>query len=142
MRLIPALLILGLVLFLGSLLTGIGNVPLGATLRAYIGQGDPLVVLVMQELRLPRAALAVLIGLALGLAGAAMQGLLRNPLAEPGIVGTSGFAALGAVLALQTGLAAVMPMALPLATTSSDARHLIRLLGVSSSPCVIVIASI
>ena len=131
MRLIPALLILGLVLFLASLLTGMGNVPLAETLRAYIGQGEPLVVLVMQELRLPRAALAVLIGLALGLAGAAMQGLLRNPLAEPGIVGTSGFAALGAVLALQTGLAGVLPMALPLAALTGAAGSVLLLLALA-----------
>ena len=56
-----------------------------------------------------------MIGASLGLAGAAMQGYLRNPLAEPGLIGVSGSAALGAVLAIHTGLAAVFTLALPLA---------------------------
>lgn len=115
MRLILALLALCALLFCASLFVGSGSVPFLESLRAYLGRGDPLVVLVMQELRLPRALLAVLIGASLGLAGAGMQGFLRNPLAEPGIVGTSAFAALGAVISLQIGLAAAFPMALPLA---------------------------
>ena len=71
--------------------------------------------LVMREIRLPRALLALMIGGALGLAGAAMQGYLRNPLADPGLIGVSGSAALGAVLAIQTGLAASFAFGLPLA---------------------------
>jgi iron complex transport system permease protein len=69
---------------------------------------------VMREIRLPRALLAVLIGGSLGLAGAAMQGYLRNPLADPGLIGVSGSAALGAVISIQTGLAAAFFLALPL----------------------------
>jgi iron complex transport system permease protein len=69
---------------------------------------------VMREIRLPRALLAVMIGISLGLSGAAMQGYLRNPLAEPGLIGVSGAAGLGAVLALQTGLAASFALALPM----------------------------
>jgi iron complex transport system permease protein len=68
----------------------------------------------MQQIRLPRAALAAMVGASLGLSGAAMQGFLRNPLAEPGLIGVSGAAALGAVLALQTGLVAAFALALPL----------------------------
>jgi iron complex transport system permease protein len=71
--------------------------------------------LVMQEIRLPRAMLAVMVGASLGLSGAAMQGYLRNPLAEPGLLGVSGSAALGAVLAIQLGLASAFPLGLPLA---------------------------
>ena len=70
--------------------------------------------LIMREIRLPRMILAVMIGGSLGLAGAALQGYLRNPLAEPGLIGVSGSAALGAVLALQTGLAGVFALGLPL----------------------------
>ena len=66
------------------------------------------------ELRIPRTSLALIVGASLGLAGAAMQGLLRNPLAEPGVVGVSGSAALGATLAFYSGLASIMPLALPL----------------------------
>ncbi|KFI33684.1 iron ABC transporter permease [Haematobacter missouriensis] len=105
-------------LFVTSLLTGPAELPWLDELRALFGRGDPLLVIVMQEIRLPRALLAVLLGASLGLAGAAMQGFLRNPLAEPGLIGTSASAALGAVLAIQTGLATAAPalfMAAPLA---------------------------
>jgi iron complex transport system permease protein len=70
--------------------------------------------MVMREIRLPRAILAVLVGGSLGLAGAAMQGYLRNPLAEPGLIGVSASAALGAVIAIQSGLAAAFVLGLPL----------------------------
>lgn len=113
--LIPALLALVVLLFLTALLTGPAAVPAADSLRAlFHGDGGPM-TLVMRELRLPRAVLAAAIGAGLGLAGAVMQGYLRNPLAEPGLLGVSGAAALGAVLALQTGLAAAMALALPLA---------------------------
>lgn len=60
--------------------------------------------LVMAELRLPRALLGLMIGAMLGASGAVMQGYLRNPLADPGVLGVSASAALGAVLALFLGL--------------------------------------
>ncbi|MGP9788705.1 FecCD family ABC transporter permease [Roseinatronobacter sp. NSM] len=102
-------------LFALSLLVGPAGLPPWQALTALV-RGDALAeTLVMREIRLPRAMLAVLVGAALGLAGAAMQGYLRNPLAEPGLIGVSGSAALGAVLALQTGLAAVHVLALPFA---------------------------
>lgn len=111
------LLVLGLVviaLFILSLLTGPANIGLSQAVRALIsGEGDA-VVMVMREIRLPRALLAVLIGASLGLSGAALQGYLRNPLAEPGLLGVSGSASLGAVLAIYSGLSLVFPLALPL----------------------------
>lgn len=64
--------------------------------------------LILLELRLPRALLAVVLGAGLGAAGAAMQGYLRNPLADPGLFGIAPAAALGAVLSLWTGLAATV----------------------------------
>ena len=70
--------------------------------------------LILTEIRLPRALLGLLIGGALGLAGAVLQGYLRNPLAEPGIIGISGGAGLGAVLAIHTGASAAFALALPL----------------------------
>lgn len=103
------------VLFIASLLIGTVPVAPGAALRALTGAGDPLMAMVMQEIRLPRALLALLLGASLGLSGAAIQGFLRNPLAEPGLIGTSASAALGAVLAMQTGFAAAIPLGLPLA---------------------------
>jgi len=69
---------------------------------------------VLLEIRLPRALLAVMVGASLGLAGACMQGFLRNPLAEPGLLGVNGGAVLGAVLCFYTGLYARFPLALPL----------------------------
>jgi len=100
-------------LFLAALTLGPAPIGPGESLRALVvGDAGPL-TLVMREIRLPRAILAVMIGGSLGLAGAAMQGYLRNPLAEPGLIGVSGSAALGAVLAIQTGLAASFALGLP-----------------------------
>ncbi|SEL18806.1 iron complex transport system permease protein [Roseivivax marinus] len=103
-----------LALLLASLVVGYAAIPMGDAVAALFGIGDPLEVTVMQQIRLPRAALAAMVGASLGLSGAAMQGFLRNPLAEPGLIGVSGAAALGAVLALQTGLVAAFALALPL----------------------------
>ena len=84
-------------LFFGSLLIGPAGLGFGESLAALVsGQGGP-VVLVMQEIRLPRALLGLMTGAALGLSGAAMQGYLRNPLADPGLFGIAPLAALGAV---------------------------------------------
>lgn len=78
------------------------------------GAGD-VKRLILWEIRLPRALLGGLVGAGLGVAGAALQGYLRNPLAEPGIIGVSGGAALGAVIAIHSGLAGAFPLALPVA---------------------------
>lgn len=114
MRLAALLLALCLTLFAASLL--IGRAPVGPldSLQALMAwDGTPMSV-VMREIRLPRAILAAAVGASLGLSGAAMQGYLRNPLAEPGLIGVSAAAGLGAVIAIQTGLAAVLTLALPL----------------------------
>lgn len=65
---------------------------------------------IVWEIRFPRTLTAWLVGAALGLAGAALQGLLRNPLADSGVLGLSGFAALGAVIAFAFGFAALAPL--------------------------------
>ncbi len=113
--LLAGLSLLVALLFLASLLTGPAKLPPGESLAALFGPDTDLVALVMRELRLPRAILGVMVGASLGLSGAAMQGFLRNPLAEPGLIGTSSSAALGAVLAIHGGLAAAFPLGLPLA---------------------------
>lgn len=112
-RLLMLLSLLVAALFLGSLVTGVAAAGPWQSLRALVLGGEGPLVLVMRELRLPRALLAVMTGASLGLSGAAMQGFLRNPLAEPGLIGISGSAALGAVLAIQTGFAAAFALALP-----------------------------
>ncbi|WP_454597098.1 FecCD family ABC transporter permease [Qipengyuania sp. SM2507] len=73
----------------------------------------PNAALILAELRLPRSLLAIVVGAGLGAAGAAMQGYLRNPLADPGLFGIAPGAALGAVVALWFGYAA-SPLLLPL----------------------------
>ena len=100
-------------LFLAALTLGPAQIGPIESLRALVvGDAGPL-TLVMREIRLPRAILAVMVGASLGLAGAALQGYLRNPLAEPGLIGVSGSAALGAVIAIQSGLAGAVALGLP-----------------------------
>jgi iron complex transport system permease protein len=77
--------------------------------------------MILLEVRLPRALLGFMVGGTLGLAGAVLQGYLRNPLAEPGIMGISGGAALGAVMAIHSGLAQSFALALPFAGLSGAA---------------------
>jgi len=109
-------LLAGATLIVFALSTAIGYAPLdlGAAVSDWLAGRPSLPALVLAELRLPRAILGALVGFSLGLSGAAMQGLLRNPLAEPGIVGISSAAAFGAVLAFYSGLSASLALALPL----------------------------
>jgi iron complex transport system permease protein len=102
-------------LFALSALAGTAPLPVGEILAALTGQGDEAARVIVWEIRLPRAAAAFCVGAALGLAGAALQGLLQNPLAEPGVLGVSAFSALGAVIAIFFGFAVVSSLAVPLA---------------------------
>ena len=106
-------------LFVLSLTVGPAAIAFGDSLRALFSEKADAVALIMQEVRLPRAVLGLMIGATLGLSGAALQGYLRNPLAEPGLIGISPSASLGAVLAIYTGLTAVFPLALPLAALAA-----------------------
>jgi iron complex transport system permease protein len=99
---------------LASLMVGPAPISPSAVLAALSGHGDPVVRDIVVQIRAPRMLLALVIGAMLGLAGAALQGLLRNPLADPAVIGTSSSAALGAVIALYFGLAKAFPLALPL----------------------------
>ena len=105
-RLVGLLTALVAFLMLAGLLIGPAGVGLPAA-----GEAARLIV---WEIRLPRAILGALVGAALGLSGAVLQGYLRNPLAEPSVIGVSSGAALGAVIALHTGLAAAFPLAVPI----------------------------
>ena len=106
--------LLVLVLFLLSLGVGRAPIPLIESYGHLFADNGSVLALILQEIRLPRAILATMIGATLGLAGAALQGLLRNPLAEPSLIGVSGSAALGAVVMFYFGFAAAFPLALPL----------------------------
>ncbi|MEE2566505.1 FecCD family ABC transporter permease [Hyphobacterium marinum] len=77
--------------------------------------GDRAASMILTELRLPRALTGLIVGAGLGATGAALQGFFRNPLADPGIVGVTSGAGLGAVIALYFGLAGVFAFAVPLA---------------------------
>lgn len=84
---------------------GVLAYPPSVVVDALLGRGDPTAVAVVHNLRLPRVVLAALVGASLGMAGAAMQGAMRNPLAEPYLLGVSGGAAVGAVVAQILGAA-------------------------------------
>ena len=96
-----------------SLITGPAVLPASAVLHGLLGEGDPVTRTVLWELRVPRTLLATILGAGLGAAGASLQALFRNPLADPGLLGVSSCSALGAVLAFYSGLGAQYAMALP-----------------------------
>ena len=70
--------------------------------------------LVIEQIRLPRILVGASVGMALGVAGATMQGLFRNPMADPGIIGVSAGGAVGAVVAIATGMAGLFFLAIPM----------------------------
>ncbi len=100
---------------LASVAVGAAGLPLRRVAAALAGGGDAAARTIVVDLRLPRTVLAALVGGGLALSGAVFQALLRNPLAEPYILGVSGGAAVGAVGAIALGLSARAPWAQPLA---------------------------
>jgi len=98
-----------------SITIGAAHIPLASVFDALMGGGDETTRTIILELRLPRAIVAMLVGGALGLAGAVFQALLRNPLAEPWVLGVSGGAAVGAVAAVVLGWGLQTPWSIPLA---------------------------
>jgi iron complex transport system permease protein len=147
-RSLLAMMILAFVLVaasLGALAVGPAHLPFGAVLAAMAGHGDPVVSDIVVQIRAPRALLAVLVGGMLGLAGAALQGLMRNPLADPGVIGTSSSAALGAVIALYFGVAKAFPLALPLMAVVGALAGLAVLLPVArrgEGPSALILAGV
>ncbi|MEG8022426.1 iron ABC transporter permease [Sphingomonas aerolata] len=113
-RLVGGLALLALLAGAASVAVGSAAIPLAHVVRALSGQGDPIERAILFELRLPRAILGLAVGAMLGLSGAALQGFLRNPLAEPSVLGASNGASLGAVIALYFGLAELHPVMLPI----------------------------
>ena len=104
-----------------SLTIGYVTYPVPEVVAALFGFGDEKVITIVRELRLPRLLLALAIGGGLGVSGAVLQGLLRNPLAEPGILGISSSASFGAVITIYFGLSSVFLYALPLAAMAGAA---------------------
>ena len=102
------------VLVLASLSVGAVKLPVSAVMDALLGVGREADRVIVQDIRLPRTLLAATIGAMHGLSGAALQGLLRNPLAAPSLFGAPQAAAFGAVLAIATGIGDALSFALPL----------------------------
>lgn len=98
-----------------SLAVGPADIGVLATLKALSGSGSQTDHIIIWEIRAPRTALAMLIGATLAMSGAALQGFVRNPLASPSLLGTSNFAALGAVIALYFGTSQLFSLSVPLA---------------------------
>jgi len=110
MKLNLSLLTLLILAFCASLLAGRVWLPPSSLLSPH----DSLAGLIIQDIRLPRTVLALIVGAVLGLSGAVLQGFTRNPLAEPALLGVSSGAALGAIIAIYFGLAVLSPITGPL----------------------------
>lgn len=100
--------------FLASMF-GQVSLTLSQVVGGFLGQETTAINIIVQELRLPRILLGGVCGAVLGYAGALLQGLLRNPLADPGVLGVSASASLGAVVAIYFGLSAYSTFAIPVA---------------------------
>jgi len=98
----------------GSFFLGTQPIPLYQALVESFSDHGSVYAVILTEVRLPRALIALFAGATLGLCGAVMQSLLRNPLASPGLIGSASGAVLGAVIALYFGLASLWSAALPL----------------------------
>lgn len=112
-----------------SLATGPARLNVVEVLEGIVGTNE-ISAIIVRELRLPRLLLASGVGAVLGLGGAAVQGLTRNPLAEPAILGAPQAAAFGAVLVLYTGLVSALSFAVPLAGICFAALSLVAILAV------------
>ena len=109
MRLIAVLIFVMAVLLLLSLSLGAQEIPITDLFAGLVGRGDEINQIIIWQIRLPRSLLAILVGAGLGASGAALQGLLRNPLADPAVVGISSMASLFAAFVIYTGLVSVLP---------------------------------
>ena len=122
---------LAAMLAIASLGIGPVRLPPLTVITALFGGGNDIQQTIVQEIRLPRTILAIAIGGILGLSGAALQGLLRNPLASPDLFGAPQSAAFGAVLMIALGWADVRSYALPVAGIFMAFVSVFALLGVA-----------
>jgi iron complex transport system permease protein len=122
-----------LVVLLALVSLGIGPVWLSplTVIDALFGGGSDVQQVIVREIRLPRTILGLAIGAILGLSGAALQGLLRNPLASPSLFGAPQSAAFGAVLVIAFGLADARSWALPVAAIMTAFASVFVLLAVA-----------
>lgn len=119
--LLPAMALVLVAVSIVSLSIGPAALSVSEIVAALLGVGDEVREIIVYELRLPRVALGIMLGAVLGFSGAALQGLLRNPLADPGVIGVTAAAGFGAVVAIGFGLAAVSVLMVPLAAIAGAA---------------------
>lgn len=139
--LIPSLMAACLLTLFAACLLGSTPLPFDRVLKAFLGGGDVADHIVVWDIRLPRALAAFVTGAALGMSGAALQGLLRNPLAEPGVLGVSASASLTATFAIYYGLTALSPWVLPISaiTGALGATALIAIAAIHTRSVVTLI---
>jgi iron complex transport system permease protein len=143
--LLTSLTVLAALAGIASLLVGSASIPFARLIAALSGHGDPIANAILFDLRLPRMLLGLSVGAMLGLAGATLQGYLRNPLADPSVLGTSNAASLGAVGALYFGLSGLHPALLPLLAILAalvSLGALFALAGRAESPLTLILAGI
>ncbi len=124
---------------------GSSQIDLLAALQGLWSGDESIAATILRDIRLPRMVLAVAVGAVLGLSGAAMQSLLRNPLADPGLVGVSNFAALGAVISLYFGWAAMAWWVLPVGGMLGAAMAVLAiftLAGLQSNGLSLILAGV
>jgi iron complex transport system permease protein len=143
--LVGGLAVLVVALFAASLGVGPAFLSPATVVQALTGQGDQAAQIIVTEIRLPRAILALLIGGTLGLSGASLQGLLRNPLAAPSLFGAPSAAAFGAVTVISFGVVDALSFALPVAAIVGalvSVALLILVAGPRSSLLVLILAGL
>jgi iron complex transport system permease protein len=114
-------------------------------LRGLVGRGADATNIIVREIRLPRAILSVLMGATLGLSGAALQGLLRNPLAAPSLFGAPSAAAFAAVAVIALGVTDALSLALPFAAmlgAFASVGLLILVAGPRASLLILILAGL
>jgi iron complex transport system permease protein len=137
--------ILVLLLLAISLAVGPVGLPLGEVFAALFGGADDAANVIVQEIRLPRSLLALLIGATLGLAGAALQGLLRSPLAAPSLLGAPSAAAFAAAAVIALGLAGFLSTFVSLAAIAgalASVGLLLLIAGPRASLLVLILAGL
>lgn len=141
----PGLVLLMILSATASLGSGAVTISPARLIAVLAGHGDPIATAILLDLRLPRVLVGILVGGMLGLGGAVLQGYLRNPLAEPAVLGASNAAALGAVAALYFGLIEWHVLMLPFLAIALGLVALILLFalaGGAESPLTLILAGI
>lgn len=143
--LVGLLSLLVVALFIASLIIGRDPLPIWQAAQASLNDTSSVLAIILTEIRLPRALIGLVVGATLGLCGATMQGLLRNPLASPDLIGSASGAALGAIIILyfgwQTSFAHLVPLA-SMAGALLTTLLVFALTGRSASMTTLILAGV